>query len=151
MYLTTKSKMKRDYAYAIELPYWQAPNDYVHMESFCDSLIIRVPLWRAPEKYSRFKGILEFTGVWATRYERNKELRYYIPCEENDCTSSYWIVPESSWLEKLEHERTAHFTDWKVYDNGKYTHYIIQSHDFYIEIIAKKLNISRKLKSDATI
>ncbi|EHT2455442.1 hypothetical protein KXE84_003606 [Escherichia fergusonii] len=138
--------MKKDYAYAIELPYWQAPNDYVHIESIGDSLIISFPLWRASTKYSRFKGVVEFTEVWATRYERNKDRRYYTPCGENDFASCYWVVPVSSWLEKLENERTEHFTDWKLYDSGTYTHYIVQCHDFYIEIIAKKITISRKLK-----
>lgn len=78
------------------------------------------------------------------RFERNKNLYYCINREEDNYRVCYWIIPDSSWLEKLKKERYSFFTDWEKYDFGEYFHYIIQSNKFYIEIIAKDLKISKK-------
>ena len=136
--------MKKDFAYAVELPYWQAPNDDVLIKSKGDSLTAFFKIWSSSAKYSVFTGIFDFSYVWAMRFERNKDLSYYIPREDDDFHACYWIVPESSWLEKLKAERRSFFPDWDKYDVAEYTHYIIQSDSFYVEIIAKDIKISRK-------
>ena len=136
--------MKKDHAYAVELPYWQAPNDDLLLMSKGDTLTAFFKIWSSTSKYSKFTGIFDFSSVWAVRYERNKDLRYYKNREEDDFVSCYWVVPESSWLEQLKKERCSFFPDWEKYDIGKYTHYIIQSDSFYIEVIAKEIKISRK-------
>lgn len=136
--------MKKDYAYAVEIPYWQAPNDDLLLLSKRDSLTASFKIWRSASKYSKFTGMFDFSSVWAVRYERNKELRYYKNRDEDDFVSCYWIVPESSWLDQLKQERLSFSPDWEIYDPGKYTHYIIQSDSFYVEVIAKDIKISRK-------
>ncbi|OCG16561.1 hypothetical protein A9G09_02880 [Gilliamella sp. wkB292] len=136
--------MKKDMAYAIELPYWQAPNDDIVLKSKGDSLTAFFKIWNSSAKYSVFTGIFDFSYVWAMRYERNKNLSYYIPREDDDFRACYWIVKDSSWLEKLKIERSSFFPEWDKYDIGEYYHYIIQSDSFYVEIIAKDLKISRK-------
>lgn len=136
--------MKKDFAYAVELPYWQAPNDDIILKSQGDSLTAFFKIWISPAKYSKFTGILDFSYVWAVRYERNKKLSYYRECEDDNFSSCYWIIPESSWIEQLSKERCSFFPEWEKYDTGKYFHYIIQSDSFYIEIIAKDIKISRK-------
>lgn len=94
--------MKKDFAYAVELPYWQAPNDDLLLKSQGDSLTAFFKIWISPSKYSKFTGIFNFSCVWAVRYERNKELSYYSKRDDDDFVSCYWIVPESSWIEKLK-------------------------------------------------
>lgn len=136
--------MKKDMAYAIELPYWQAPNDDIVLRSKGDSLTAFFKIWNSSAKYSVFTGILDFSYVWAMRYERNKKLSYYIPREDDNFHACYWIVKDSSWLENLKIERSSFFPEWNKYDFGDYHHYIIQSDSFYVEIIAKDLKISRK-------
>jgi hypothetical protein len=136
--------MNKDLAQAVEMPYWQAPNDDVLVKLKGSSLKIIFEIWLAPARYSKMKGVIDFTCVWSTRLERNKELSYYNPSSDEDFTSCYWIVPESSWLKKLESDRSLHSPDWKKYDTGTYKHYIIQSNDFYIEVIAKAIRISKK-------
>ncbi|ECX1031857.1 hypothetical protein ATM15_13360 [Salmonella enterica subsp. enterica serovar Montevideo] len=136
--------MKKDFAYAVELPYWQAPNDDLLLKSQGDSLTAFFKIWISPSKYSKFTGIFDFSCVWAVRYERNKELSYYSKRDDDDFVSCYWIVPESSWIEKLKKERCSFFPEWKEYDVGEHSHYIIQSNSFYIEIIAKDVKISRR-------
>ena len=43
------------------------------------------------------------------RFERNKNLYYYINREEDNYRACYWIVHNSSWLEKLKKERYFFF------------------------------------------
>lgn len=136
--------MKRDFAHAIELPYWQAPNDDIVIRSCGDSLTAYFKIWSSPAKYAIYTGIFDFSYVWAVRFERNKDLSYYTKCEDDNYRSCYLVVPNSSWLDKLKTERSSFFPDWSKYDVGEYTHYIIQSDSFYVEIIAKDLKISRK-------
>lgn len=136
--------IKKDLAYAIELPYWQAPNDDIVIKSQGDSLSAFFKIWSSPAKYSVYTGIFKFSYVWAMRFERNKDLYYYINREEDNYRACYWIVPDSSWLEKLKKERYSFFPGWEKYDLGEYFHYIIQSNKFFIEIIAKDLKISKE-------
>lgn len=137
--------MKKDFALAVKLPYWQAPNDDLTLKSKGDSLSAYFRIWSSPSRYSKFTGIFDFSCVWAMRYERNKELSYYSERGEDDFISCYWVVLESSWLERLKSERCAFFPGWDKYDTGVYNHYIIQSDSFYIEIIAKDIVISKTL------
>ena len=70
--------IKKDFAYAIDLPYWQAPNDDIVIKSQGDSLSAFFKIWSSPAKYSVYTGIFKFSSVWAMRFERNKNLYYYI-------------------------------------------------------------------------
>lgn len=134
----------KDLAYPIELPFWQAPNDDLVIKSIDDKLTAYCKIWYKPAKYSKFTGIFQFFDVWAMRFERNKQLAYYSHCDGDDSNACYWIIPESSWLEQLKNERQSHFPDWQHYDRGDYWHYIVQSDKFYVEVIAKQIEISKK-------
>jgi hypothetical protein len=142
--LANQRLQDKDFAYPVELPYWQAPNDDLVIKSKGDELTAYCKIWYKPAKYSKFTGIFEFSSVWAMRFERNKKLAYYNHCDSDDFTSCYWVIPESSWLAQLASERQSHFPDWRHYDRGDYWHYIIQSDSFYVEVIAKQIKISKK-------
>ncbi|WP_218057747.1 MULTISPECIES: hypothetical protein [unclassified Gilliamella] len=142
--ITYQRSQAKDHAYPIELPFWQAPNDDIVIKSKGDTLTAYCKIWYKPAKYSKFTGIFEFSNVWAMRFERNKQCAYYSHCDSDDFNSCYWVIPESSWLEQLVNERQSHFPNWQQYDRGDYWHYIIQSHSFYVEVIAKQIKISKK-------
>lgn len=135
----------KDRAFAIELPVWQAPNDNVRITLERDDVRAEFPTWTKNANYSKYIGILDFSNVWALRLERNKHLHYYENREDDEFKSSYWVIPESSWLEGLTKERDITSPNWRAYDKKKYTHYIIQSHDYYIEIIAGDVRFSKRI------
>ena len=135
----------KDRAFAIELPVWQAPNDNVRITLERDDVRAEFPTWTKNANYSKYIGILDFSNVWALRLERNKHLHYYENREDDEFKSSYWVIPESSWLEGLTKERDITSPNWRAYDKNKYTHYIIQSHDYYIEIIAGDERFSKRI------
>ncbi len=64
---------------------------------------------------------------------------------DDEYKSCYWVVPNSSWLRKLQSERNQDFPGWEKYDKSEYVHYIVQSNKFYIEIIAASIKFSRLL------
>ncbi|WP_423162525.1 hypothetical protein [Stenotrophomonas maltophilia] len=132
-----------DFACAVELPYWQAPNDDLAVQFEGDSLTATFKIWESPSRYSKLKGLFEFSGVWAARHQRHKGLKYYRDREDDTFASCYWLIPNSSWLKTLKAERSASFPGWEDYEAGEYTHYIIQSNAFYIEVIARNIKISR--------
>jgi|GEM_PF-1587574 len=140
-------KAKDNHAYAIELPFWQAPNDYVLVEAKRDELCVTCNIWRKnqPGNYTNSVGKMEFSSVWATRWQRHKHLDYYPYTDENGYKSCYWVVHNSYWLKELTAERENHDPEWKKHDIREYKHYIVQSHTFYLEIIAGNLNISKKM------
>ncbi|WP_202115035.1 hypothetical protein [Gilliamella sp. Pas-s27] len=142
--ITYQQSQVKDLAYPIELPFWQAPNNDLVIKSSGDKLTAYCKIWYKPAKYSKFTGIFQFSDVWAMRFERNKQLAYYSHCDGDDFNACYWIIPESSWLEQLKNERQSHFPDWQHYDCGDYWHYIVQSDKFYVEVIAKQIEISKK-------
>ncbi|MWP61564.1 hypothetical protein GQ593_04250 [Gilliamella sp. Pas-s25] len=141
--MTYQCSQAKDHAYPIELPFWQAPNDDIVINSKGDTLTAYCKIWYKPAKYSKFTGIFQFSNVWAMRFERNKQCAYYSHCDSDDVNSCYWVIPESSWLEQLVNERQSHFPNWRQYDRGEYWHYIIQSDSFYVEVIAKQIKISK--------
>ncbi len=139
------SRSETNRAFAVELPVWQAPNDYVRVLLKRDTLRVEFPTWTKRANYSRYKGILEFSHVWGVRVERHKKLHYYDNCEQDEFRSCYWTVPLSSWVEDLRNERSLASPDWRSYDKHEYTHYIIQSHDHYMEIVAGGVKFSKRL------
>jgi hypothetical protein len=144
--LVDKQIVEQDRAIPIELPVWQAPNDDVCIKHKGDELDIFFKIWLDAGRYSKFDGVLTFKKVWGVRFERHKRLQYYPNREDDDFNSCYWIINDSSWLKKLIMERESYFSDWRDYDRSEYKHYIIQSNQYYIEIIAGKMRFSKKKK-----
>lgn len=136
-----------DRATPIELPVWQAPNDNVLLKQYDDSLDVFFKIWIEAGRYSKYTGVLSFENVWAMRFERHKKLHYYPNSEDDDFNSCYWIIHSSSWLKKLQDEREGYFPDWFIYDKKKYKHYIVQSNQYYIEIVASEILYARKRKN----
>jgi len=131
------SEFVLDQGQAVQLPVWQAPNDFVQMQFERDKTKILFKIWKKDCTYSKFLGVLVFEKTWAFRMTQNKELAYYNNEEEHDFKSYYLVVKNSSWLNSLKEERSKESNDWRKYDASNYQHNIIQSHSFYIEVISK--------------
>ncbi|WP_300635791.1 hypothetical protein [Pseudomonas sp.] len=143
--MKTTHHAELDRAEGVELPVWQAPNDDVHLTLNGDHAKIIFQVWDDQAKYSSHCGVLDFSQMWGIRCERNKDLSYYPNMSDDEYKSCYWVVPNSSWLRKLQSERNQDFPGWEKYDKSEYVHYIVQSNKFYIEIIAASIKFSRLL------
>ena len=142
--MTMTAALQTDRAFAIRLPVWQAPNDHVQMTFVRDALRAEFPTWTKNANYSKYNGVLDFSCVWGLRLERNKHIHYYANREEDEFVSVYWVVPESSWLENLIKQRDLASPGWRKHDRSDYKHYIIQSNDHYVEIIAGDVHFSKR-------
>lgn len=61
---------------------------------------------------------------------------------ETDLFSYYLIVEDSSLLKTLVNRRSKHDLGWEKHDRRQYKHYVVDNHDFYINIIAGKVTFS---------
>lgn len=61
---------------------------------------------------------------------------------DTDLRSYFLIIEDSSLLKKIEEQRAAHDPEWQKYDRRRYRHYVVESHDFYTNIIADKVSFS---------
>jgi len=68
--------------------------------------------------------------------------RGYPNVMESDLFPYYLVVEDSSFLKALVNQRTKHDFGWEKYDRRQYTHYIVDSHDFYINIVSSKVTFS---------
>jgi len=132
-----------DKGYPVELPVWQAPNDFVRMEFERDETRILFKTWKKNRDYSKSIGILTFKNTWGIRTIRHKNLSYYPNEEDHNFRSYYLEIKKSSWLDQLIKERSKDSSDWKINDRSIYGHFIIQSHSFFIEIISERPEFSR--------
>ena len=134
--------MIKDKAIAVQLPVWMAPNDYVSIVYIRDTIHVYFKIWSSRGVYSNQYGMFNFDDVWSIRSCRHKRLKYYPNEEEHNYSSYYLTVPSSSWLDELFLERELSEKDWRKYDKREYQHYVIQSNDYYIEIIASHIEFS---------
>ena len=81
-------------------------------------------------------------GVWHVSSSRFSKSRGYPNVLETELYSYFLIVNDSSLLKTLVNQRTKHDSGWENYDFRQYKHYIVESHDFYINIIADKVTFS---------
>lgn len=127
---------EEEIAIAIKLPVWQAPNDDISIKIKKDQLNIKFRVLDINGDYLKEEGQLTFINVWSFRFERHKKLHYYPNEAEHSFKSYYLVVNNSKWLSDLKKVRGEYFVDWEKYDNNIYKHFIVQSHKFYVEIIA---------------
>lgn len=52
----------------------------------------------------------------------------------------YSNIDESSLLSSLQKQRTENDHDWHLYDKRDYKHWVVESHDFYTNIIADEVS-----------
>ncbi len=135
--------MKYDLAKPINLPVWKDPQNFVITKHVGDEAWIYFKCWKEPAIDASFIGSLHFESVWSIDSKRFNNLREYPNTEETDLYSYYLIIPESKYLESLKTERSLHDPDWKKYDKRDYSHFVVESHDYWLNIIASKVTFSK--------
>lgn len=138
-----------DQATAISLDVWKDPQSYVLIEYVRDEAWIYFKCWKSPSVDSSYIGCLHFEGVWHLSSSRFKKYRSYQYIEATDLTSYYLIIKKSSLLNSLQKQRTIDNSEWKKYDKRSYKHWIVESHDFYTNIIAVKVSFMQIDKKTA--
>jgi len=133
-------------AIEIELPVWKDPQNFVIIEHVRDEAWVNFRCWDDEGTELNTVGCLHFEGVWFLNSERFLEQKGYPVIKEGRFKSYYLKIPESELLATLISERSSCNPDWQKYDTRNYEHFIIESHDFYYDIIASAVSFS--IKSD---
>ena len=128
--------MKKDRGIPVELNVWKDPQGYVFVEQTRDEAWLYFPCWSSAGVPADYIGCLHFEGVWHLSFTRFKNLRSYPGIVETDLISYYLVVKNSSLLKRLKMERSGEDKDWRRYDQRQYTHWIVESHDYYTNIVA---------------
>ena len=134
--------MNIDCATPLELPVRKDPQGYILIEHVRDEAWLYIRCLKSDVEDAAYVGCLHFEGVWHISSTRFQELRGYPNIEYTDLLSYYLVVQKSSLLHSLEEERTAVNDDWQLYDKRNYRHWVVESHDFYTNIVAGKVSFS---------
>jgi hypothetical protein len=135
-------EMTYDLATPIELTVWKDPQNYVIPHHVRDEAWVYFRCWETAGELAEYVGCLHFEGVWHVGSRRFTKTRGYPNILETTFYSYYLCVEDSSLLKSLIHQRTQDDPGWEKYDHRKYQHYIVESHDFYINIIAGKVRFT---------
>lgn len=141
--------MKIDRATPIGLGVWKDPQSFVLIEHVRDEAWLYIRCLEPDGLDSPYVGCLHFEGVWHLSSSRFKKLRAYPEVQETDLISYYLVVENSSLVQLLQERRTAANPDWQIYDHRIYQHWIVESHDFYTDIVASRVSFSRGKGGDA--
>jgi hypothetical protein len=127
----------------IELSVWKDPQGYVLVEQTRDEAWLYFSCWSSAGVTADHVGCLHFEGVWHLSSTRFKNIRSYPDIAESDLRSYYLAVADSSLLKKLETDRSAEDTDWRRYDQKQYTHWVVESHDYYTNVVASQVSFQQ--------
>jgi len=138
-----KQSSKTDRATPIGLDVWKDPQGFVLIEHVRDEAWLTFRCWDSAGVIANHVGCLHFKGVWHLSSSRFCKIRSYPDIEATELASYYLEVKNSSLLKTLRDRRAAHDPDWETYDKGKYRHWVVESHDFYTEVIASRVSFSK--------
>lgn len=134
--------MTYDIAKPIALEVWKDPQSFVITQHVRDEAWVYFRCWETAGEEAGYIGCLHFEGVWHVDGSRFPETKGYPNIMETDLRSYYLIIEGSRLLKALETQRAAYHPEWKKFDRRRYRHYVVESHDFYINIIANNVSFS---------
>ena len=134
--------MTYDTARPIALDVWKDPQNFVITHHVRDEAWIYFRCWETAGVAAGHVGCLHFEGVWHIDSTRFSDTRGYPNVMETDLRSYYLLIEDSSLLKALETRRAGHDREWNKYDRRPYRHYVVESHDFYTNVIAGKVSFS---------
>lgn len=133
--------MKPDMATVIPLDIRKDPQIFVIVEYVRDEAWLYI--LEADNEIADYVVCLHFQGVWHIESTRFRRYKSYPNMKETSLTSYYLKIDNSSLLDSLQKQRTDDDPDWELYDKRDYKHWIVESYDFYTDIIADKVSFSR--------
>jgi len=134
--------MIHDIARPVALEVWKDPQNFVITHHVRDEVWVYFRCWETAGEDARYIGCLHFEGVWHLDSSRFSMTRGYPNIMETDLRSYYLVIDDSNLLKTLTAERSRHDPGWEKYDRRQYKHYIVESHDFYINIVAGKVSFA---------
>ena len=135
-------------ATVIDITVWKDPQNFIIVEHVRDEADVYFRCWNDDGNEADYIGWLHFDSVWYLQSERHLGTKGYPNVKNNKYKSYYLVVSESDLLKDLIASRSNIDSDWRKYDAREYQHYIIESHDFYYNIIASKI-VFTELKDEA--
>lgn len=141
--------MNTDQAAAIALDVWKDPQGYVLIEHVRDEAWFYFKCWQSAGVDASYIGCLHFEGVWHISSSRFHKFKSYPNIKETDLTSYYLIITNSALLNTLKNQRAEDDPNWEKYDKRSYNHWVVESHDYYTNIIAAKVSFSKIEKKAA--
>lgn len=134
--------IKMNQADPIALPVWKDPQSFVLLEHVRDEARVFFRCRNDAGNPMDEVGCIHFQGVWQLNSERFLATKGYPNVAATELRSYYLWVPESGLVNELMEKRFARDPNWKQYDKRRYLHYVIESHDFYYDIIAASAEFS---------
>ena len=135
--------MTHDLATPVALEVWKDPQCFAITHHVRDTAWVYFQCWDAPGLPADFIGCLQFDRVWHISARRYRPLKGYPNVAPTEDHSYYLWVKNSRLIKTLKSKRSAHDPDWEQYDPVDYQHYIVESHDFYTQIVAGSVSFSR--------
>ncbi|MCP5313362.1 MAG: hypothetical protein H6955_07385 [Chromatiaceae bacterium] len=134
--------MAYDIAVPVALDVWKDPQNFVILHHVRDEAWTYFKCWESPGEDAPYIGCLHFEGVWHVAWTRHLSTRGYPKVEDTDLRSYYLVVPDSTLLKGLIAERSSNDANWQQYDKSAYQHYVVESHDYYLSLIASDVHFS---------
>ena len=121
-------------AIAIQLPFWQAPQDPLAMVSFNNTCQVFFALWDLDgHPIPNCLGKITFFQCWATKTLAADILPYF---QNPHGFHSYLLeVNESEWLAKQSQNRLEDHPTWRSWDKSVYHHYVMEGTESYLEVL----------------
>jgi len=132
--------MKIDQARAISLDIRKDPQSFVLIKHVRDEAWFYIRCLETENEIADHVGCLHFRGVWHIDSTRFRKYKHYPNTIETNLTSYYLKVDDSSLLSSLKKQRTQNDPDWQLYDKRDYKHWVVESHDFYTNIVASEVS-----------
>ncbi len=143
--------MAFDLATPMDCGVWKDPQNFVFISACRDEVWVYFRCWDKPGVLSRYVGLLHFKSVWFVSQNRYlNDLKGYPNVKRSSFIPGYLIVKRSTLLQSLKALRKSGYSfDWKKYDSRTYAHFIVESHDFYTNIVAGQVEFKRITGSEA--
>ena len=127
----------------VGLDVWKDPQGFVLSEQVRDEVWCYFQCWTENGSSDRERvGCLHFVGVWHLASTRFGATKGYPNVRETALRSYYLLVEDSPLLVKLAAQRSEHDPDWQRCDRRCYRHWIVESHDFYTDIVAAQVEFN---------
>jgi len=128
--------MAKEKIQIIKLPEWQDPQCFVITKHVRDEAWIYFKCWLEDGEEAEYVGVLHFFDVWLVDIQQHRNVTQYLNIPETNLKSYYYKVLNSKIISSLMIKRSENNLGWEQYDKKNYSHYIVDSHDSYVNIVA---------------
>ena len=122
-------------ASAIQLPFWQAPQELLAITIANGTCQAFFALWDYDgNTIPGCLGKVTFSNVWATKTLSTDLLPYLL--NPHSFHSHLLEVDGSEWLAFESQNRLDTYPSWRTWDQTTYHHYVLEGAESYLEVLA---------------